>query len=270
VAGKSGKNGNLKPMEDDMQTIPRNVILDLLPVYIAGEASKESRALIEEFAQNDPQIARLIKSRNLEPGSIPADISPPEDLEMKTMKRIRSSIRRQMWYVSLATASILLVPLVAMQFTNEVNWTVFDFIVMGILLLGSGLTFLFISKMSDRILYRTAVGLGVAAGFLLIWVNLAAGIIGSADNPANLMYIGVLAVGIIGAFITRFQPRGMSHALFLMALTQLIITVVVLIADSDYSDSGSMIFVLSNAFFMAMWIGSALLFRYSAREQAVK
>jgi hypothetical protein len=44
-------------------------------------------------------------------------------------------------------------------------------------------------------------------------MNLAVGIIGSEDNPANLMYGGVLAVGIIGAIIARFEPHGMARAL---------------------------------------------------------
>ena len=45
-----------------MSTLARNVILDLLPAYIAGEASPESQALVEEYAQSDPQIARLIRT----------------------------------------------------------------------------------------------------------------------------------------------------------------------------------------------------------------
>jgi hypothetical protein len=44
------------------------------------------------------------------------------------------------------------------------------------------------------------------AAFILIWMNLAVGIIGSEDNPANLMYGGVLAVAIVGAFMVRFRP----------------------------------------------------------------
>src|ERR1041385_1445087 len=121
-----------------METVTRNVILDLLPAYLAGEASEESRTLVEEFAQNDPQIARLIRAGALEPASTTPKADPPDNLEMKTMKRIRRSIRRQMLYVALATASMLMVPLVAMQFTGEVNWSTGDFIVMGVLLFGTG------------------------------------------------------------------------------------------------------------------------------------
>ena len=251
-----------------MESVPRNVILDLLPAYIAGEASEESRALVEEFARNDPQIARLIRTGTLEPAVISPKMATPDDLEMKTMKRVRRSIRRQMWYVALATASILMVPLVVMLFTDEVNWGLFDFIVMGILLFGTGLTYVLISRISDSIAYRTAVGIAVVAGLFLIWFNLAVGIIGSEGNPANLMYIGVFAVGIIGIIIARFKPHGMSHALLATALAQAIVTVIALIAGLGYPASGPSEIVILNGFFFALWIGSAWLFRNAAREQA--
>ena len=252
-----------------MESLNRNVILDLLPAYIAGEASEESRALVEEFAQNDPKIARLIRTGTLEFAAISPKIDTPDDLEMKTMKRVRRSIRRQMWYVALATASILMVPLVAMQFTDEVNWSLPDFIVMGILLLGTGLTYVLISKISDSMAYRTAVGVAVVAGLLLIWVNLAVGIIGSEDNPANLMYIGVLAVGIIGAGIARLRPRGMTRTLFATALAQMLIPVTALIIwrPSLEETPGIVGVFILNAFFAALFVISALLFRRAARKQ---
>src|ERR1043165_5797780 len=110
-----------------MENIPRNVILDLLPAYIAGEASEESRALVEEYSRHDPQIAKLIRAGTLEPATT-ANVTAPDGLEMKAMKRIRRSIRRQVLYVALATASLLLVPLVAMQFNDDVVWTFIDFV----------------------------------------------------------------------------------------------------------------------------------------------
>jgi hypothetical protein len=106
-------------MEKSMESVPRNVILDLLPAYIAGEASEETRALVEEFARNDPEIAMLIRKGRLEPAAISPEMAMPDDMEMKTLKRVRRSIRRRMLYVALATASLLMVPLVAMRFTDE-------------------------------------------------------------------------------------------------------------------------------------------------------
>ena len=102
--------------------------------------------------------------------------------------------------------------------------------------------------------YRAAVGLAVAAALLLIWINLAVGIIGDEGNPANLMYIGVLAVGITGAIFARLQPHGMAHALFATALTQMLVAVIAQIAGLES------MFIL-NGCFAALWVGSALLFR---------
>jgi len=79
-----------------------------------------------------------------------------------------------LWIV-LATGLILLVPLVAMQFTNEVNWSTADFVVMGALLLGTGCLFVFVARRSPR-RRRIVIGMMFAAAFLLVWAELAVGI----------------------------------------------------------------------------------------------
>jgi len=82
---------------------------------------------------------------------------------------------KNVFRVALVTALILLVPLVAMQFTDEVNWELNDFVVMGILIFGTGLALdLVARKANER--YRVAIGTAVVAAFLLIWVELAVGI----------------------------------------------------------------------------------------------
>jgi hypothetical protein len=54
--------------------------------------------------------------------------------------------------------------------------------------------------------YKAAVGLAIATPFLLVWMIGAVGVLGVDGDPADLMYIGVLAVGIIGAIIARLSP----------------------------------------------------------------
>ncbi len=248
-----------------MESVPRNVILDLLPAYLAGEASEESRALVEEFAKTDPQIARIIRTKNLDYEASSQKLAAPDDLEMKTIKRVRRSIRRQMLYVAVATASVLMVPLLAMLFTDEVNWSPFDFIVMAILLFGSGLAYVLISRLSDRVAYKAAVGVAVAAGLLLIWVNLAVGIIGSEDNLPNALYLGVL---LVGAAIVRLQPRGMALALFAAALAQMLVPVMALIFWRPSLDEPPFILrvFMLNAFFAALFVVSALQFRRASEK----
>lgn len=81
--------------------------------------------------------------------------------------------------ILVAVAIILSIPLIAMQFTNEVNWTVFDFIIAGLLLVG--ISFLLelvvrkISKKGNRIIWFSVI----IAIFLLIWMELAVGIFGT-------------------------------------------------------------------------------------------
>jgi len=121
------------------------------------------------------------------------------------------------------------------------------------------------STMLNRNAYRAAVGVALAAAFMLVWLSLGVGIIGADGDPANLMYFGVLAVGIIGAIIARFRPRGMNRALFAMALAQALVAVIALIFGLGYPWSPPLEILVLNGFFVALFVGSALLFRHAAR-----
>jgi len=161
--------------------------------------------------------------------------------------------------------ALLLLPLIAMQFSDEVNWNLVDFVVAGFLLAGIGILYELAARKTSNIEYRAAVGLALAGGLLLIWINLAVGIIGTEDNPANLMYIGVLFVGIIGAFLIRFESRGMVRVLFATALAQAVTVVIALVTgmhETPYSSIGEILIL--NVFFIALFIGSAYLFRRAA------
>jgi hypothetical protein len=170
--------------------------------------------------------------------------------------------------VALATAFILSVPLLAMQFTDEVAWGVFDFAVAGALLGGTGLMYALAARKKGNIVYRSAVGVALAAALFLVWLVLAVGVIGDTGDPADLMYVGVLAVGIIGAVIARFRPHGMARALLATALAQALVAVIALIAGKHQAPISSVSEILGlNGFFVALFIGSAWLFRHAARKQ---
>ena len=164
--------------------------------------------------------------------------------------------------VALATAFILLVPLL-----GRWDWGPADYVFAGVLIFGTGLTFVLAAKKVGNTAYRSAVGVGLAAAFLLVWVTGAVGIIGSEDNNANLMYIGVLAVGIAGAIIARFRSHGMARALFATALAQALVAAIVLVFGLGLPWSPPVEILALNGFFVALFAGSALLFRYAAREQ---
>jgi hypothetical protein len=76
-------------------------------------------------------------------------------------------------------AVLLLVPFVAMQFTNEVRWTLADFVVMGVLLLGTGLLCELVLRKFKSMKQRILICAAVLLGLLLIWAELAVGIFGT-------------------------------------------------------------------------------------------
>lgn len=174
-----------------------------------------------------------------------------------------SGWRRAAWAVAVL---ILLLPLVAMQFTDQVNWGVADFALAAMLLIGTGLTCELAVRKAGNIADQAGVGVALAAALLLVWINLAVGIIGKEDHLANVMYIGVLAVGVIGAIIARFQPRGMACALFATALAQALVTVIALVFRLGAPASEPLELLALNGIFVELWVGSALLFREAARE----
>lgn len=176
-------------------------------------------------------------------------------------ENLTTIMQKKIIRLALATAFLLLVPLVAMQFTDEMAWGLGDFVFAGALFFGAGLAYELIATKKVGIAYRAAVGIAVATAFILVWANLAVGIIGSEDNPANMMYFGVIAVGIIGAIIARFQPHGMARALFATALAQMLVPVIALMIWKPQVTFGVLGVLGLNGFFAALFISSALLFQ---------
>ena len=147
-------------------------------------------------------------------------------------------------------------------------WDILDFTVFGAMLLSVGIIYTLAKRQADNRAYKFAVGVALAAAFLLIWVNGAVGIIGDESNDANLMYFGVLTVGIIGAIIARFQPHGMVRALYATALAQAAVAVIALIAGlGSAAPIWPKDILILTGFFVALWLLSAWLFRQAAREQ---
>lgn len=176
------------------------------------------------------------------------------------------TLPQHLFRLALATAGLLLIPLVAMQFSPDVDWTWFDFAVAGALLFGTGLTYVLVARRGNNITYRLAVGVAVVAGLLLVWANLAVGLVGSEANPANLLYGGVLAVAVIGALVARFRPLGMSRAMFAAALAYVLVTAIALFmwkpSAATAEPSVSLVNVLgANAVFAALWAAAGWLFR---------
>ena len=166
-----------------------------------------------------------------------------------------------------AAGVLLLLPWLAMQVTDQVAWSMADFALLGAFLGGGGVILELVARKTRNTAYRTAAGIALAAVILLVGITGAVGIIGTANDDANLMYGGVIAVGMIGILIARFRPGGMAHALYATAFAQVLVAVIALVAGLGSSAPNWPLDVLGlTAIFTAMWILSARLFRRAARE----
>ena len=99
--------------------------------------------------------------------------------DSKLIKAFIIMQNKRLIIIVLTSVIILLIPLIAMQFTDEVNWTLFDFIIAGALLLGTGLMCELAIRKINKIKYRIAICLALLVLLLLIWAELAVGIFGT-------------------------------------------------------------------------------------------
>jgi hypothetical protein len=149
-----------------------------------------------------------------------------------------------------------------MQFTDEVNWTVGDFVVFGVLLFGSLGAYELARRITGNTAYRAGVGVAIAATFLLAWVN---GAVGITDSDADFALFLAPAVGIIGAIIARFRPRGMVRAMFATAFALTLVSAIALVAGVVPAHNSALEVLGITGFFVALYVGSALLFREAVR-----
>lgn len=120
-------------------------------------------------------------------------------------------------------------------------------------------------QITNKTTYRAVIALTLMAVLMLAWLSLGVGIIGRDGDPANLMYFGVIALGIVGAIIARLRPLGMARTLFAMALAQALVAAIALFGGLGRPWSGPLELILLNGFFVAMFAGAAWLFRRAAR-----
>lgn len=135
------------------------------------------------------------------------------------------------------------------------------FVMAGILLLVLGLLYLLVASRGRSGTYKLAAGIAAAASLLLVWGNLAVGFIGSEDNPVNLLYSAVLAVGFIGAILAKLQPLGMARAMFAAAATQFAVPFVALLIKQPELTMGVLWVIVLNTIFAGLWVAAGWLFR---------
>ena len=96
--------------------VTREVILDLIPVYLAGEASPATRALIDEYLRQDSELAQRV--RTLSADSLPTITQTPlsSDIELRSLRRARALIGWQKWLFGLG------ITFTALSLSNEFSF----------------------------------------------------------------------------------------------------------------------------------------------------
>jgi hypothetical protein len=137
-------------------------------------------------------------------------------------------LRKLLWA---GAAGLLMLPAVAMRFTTEVEWTLSDFVFMGVLLTAAASAVEVGMRLSGDWYYRLGVLAAVGGSFLTVWVNAAVGMIGSEDEAVNLAYLGVILVALVGSILARFRAAGMARAMFAALALHVGIGIAALVLD---------------------------------------
>lgn len=188
-------------------------------------------------------------------------------LNDKLSQPLRVSVLRAAVGVGLVAGMLLLIPLLAMQFSEEVQWTVFDFAAAWVLLFGAGFTFVMVARTRGSLAYRAAVAVAVFTSLFLVWSNLAVGIIGSEDNPVNIFFFFVIMVEVIAVILARLKPRKMATAMFATAIAHALVPLLAFVVHKPELDQGTITVIGINVFFIFLWIVSGLFFRNAATDE---
>lgn len=172
-------------------------------------------------------------------------------------RRLDTILRLLMWAGVLA---VWLLPLIAKQFTDEVQWTTFDHVVWAFMLaIPAGIVDL-VSRMTPNWFYRGGVIIALGTSFVITWANLAVGIVGNEENPTNLIFFGVVAIAMLGSPLVGFKAARLRWVFYLTAAAQALTALVALQAEP---------FVLVFcAVTTALWLTAATLFGRAAKDEA--
>ena len=151
----------------------------------------------------------------------------------------------------------MLLPVLPERISGAVAWDPGDFVFLLILLAIAAGALELAARTGARNAYRVASGLALAAGLFQAWITLAVGIIGSEDDPANLIHAAVLAIAVAGALVARGRAPGMARAMAVAAAAQALAFLVALAAGWGFTGPLSIAFV-------TLWLASSRLFRRAA------
>lgn len=164
---------------------------------------------------------------------------------------------------------LVLLPLIAMQFTTEVNWTMSDFIAAALMIGLTGGALELAVRASPNPWGRAGAAVMILTSLLLVWVNLAVGFLGREGNPANIMFLLVLGIAVGGSIATRLQSAPMVRTMLAAAIVQILVATTALAAGwASPGWKGVYEVVMGSTLFGGLWLVSAALFRNAAKDEA--
>lgn len=189
----------------------------------------------------------------------PMDTIPTEHSQPRRERRT-SRLRLAAWA---AAALVLLLPLVAMQITDQVDWTVGDFVFAAVFLFVPLGLYEIAARATGNGPYRIGVGVALAGAVAVVWIG---GAVGITDSDADILYVLSLAIGAVGALVARFKAHGMARAMGATALALVLSGATAWVSGSVPAFNSAFEIAGLTGFFAALFVGSALLFREAARE----
>lgn len=150
-------------------------------------------------------------------------------------------------------------------------WTLSDFVVAGGMLAALAGAGWFLVNGPQHVAYRFGVAIAVFASILVFWITGAVGIIGSEANNANLLYLGAVALALVGAAVARFRPRGMVIAFSGAATAMAAIACVAVVLGWGVEGQAWPFDVLgASAMLAALFAVSAFCFHIASRARATR
>ena len=159
-----------------------------------------------------------------------------------------------------ALAALLMLPAIAMNFTEEVDWTGSDFVFASILLLFLGASVEFAVHGARRAPARIAIVIAGFAAFFTFWSNGAVGIIGAEGEPLNNGFYFLVLAGVAAALFTRLRAKRMQVVTAVLAVSQLVMGVIALQVMPGHGVEWGVL-----AFFAILWGVSSFFFQRAAR-----
>lgn len=168
-------------------------------------------------------------------------------------------------FAAWSTASAVMLLPIAVQLTHRhFQWSLSDFVGLAMILLLGRASFDLAARRSPNLAYLAGAAAALAAGFGLVVVNGAVGLVRSEDEPHNLFFLAVPAVAIFGSFLAGGRPMPMAKAMLAAASVHMVVSTALLIDATGVSDGDRHMEVIGLSVFALLWLASAWLFRIAS------